>query len=115
MTPTRKKVRVSKNQQGHILEVMEKKKVADLPIHCPASPFDIRISINTETKMPIMEETQIVDWTKQSERRKDRISYVFDSFVKVDLTQVRQQEVHIIVYGEFNYDRHQEEIEHYTN
>ncbi len=105
MTPTRKKIRISRDQQGHILEVMEKKKVADLPIHCPASLFDIRVSINTETKMAMVEEAQIADWTKQSERRKDRISYVFDRFIKVDLTQVRQQEVHITLSGRSNCGR----------
>lgn len=92
-TPQRKKVRVSRDQEGHIVGLLEKHKVADMSIYCPASPFDIRLSINTETKLPLTTEEQLQSWTKQSERRKDRISYDFGHFIQVDLTQVRQQDV----------------------
>lgn len=50
-------------------------------IHCPTDPFDIRLSLATES--PTDDVPQGVCRT----RRKDRISYLYDGF-RADLTKV---------------------------
>lgn len=76
---------------SRILHAMEKRRLADLAIHVPACPLDIRISINLETIQPSLSEEGLQEWPQvEGERLKDRISYEFGDLLKVDLTQVRQ-------------------------
>lgn len=78
-------------QTNRILQAMDKRRVADLALHIPACPFDVRISVNLETIQPGLTEESLQGWPQvEGERLKDRISYEFGDLLKVDLTQVRQ-------------------------
>lgn len=78
-------------QTGRILEAMEKRRVADIAIHIPACPFDVRVSVNMEAIQTGLTNESLQGWPRvESERVKDRISYEFSDLLKVDLTQVRQ-------------------------
>lgn len=89
ITPHRQKVRISREQEsGRILGSIEKRRIADLSLHLPLAAFDVRISINTETQTAIPNEEALKSWRMETERRKDRISYDFNHFFQVDLTQV---------------------------
>lgn len=94
MNPQRRKIRVSRDMQtGRILEAMEKRRVADIALHLPACPFDVRISVNLESIQAGLTKESIQGWPQvEGERLKDRISYEFGDLLKVDLTQVRQGE-----------------------
>ena len=90
-----KKIRVSREQSNNrFIEAMDKRRVGDLALHIPASEFDVRISINTETHLPITEQAlESSNWSQlEIERFKDRMDYEYDGFIKIDLTQVRQRE-----------------------
>lgn len=91
--PQHKRLRVTREAQGggRILEVIEKRRMADLAIHIPASPLDVRISINTETKVQNVTVESLANLPQwDTERSKDRISYEYGGILSVDLTQVRQ-------------------------
>lgn len=60
---------------------IRKKAIAHIMIHCPTDPFDIRLSLSTES--PSDDIPQGVCRT----RIKDRISYIYDGF-RADLTKV---------------------------
>lgn len=86
----RRRMRVTKDATtGKIMAVIEKKRIADLEIYLPALSCDLRLSINTESRIEGVVETQLVA-QQGSERYKDRLSYSFDDFIQIDLTQVRQ-------------------------
>ena len=92
LTPQRRKVRVTREAGpgGRLLGVMEKRRVADLSLHVPASPVDVRISVNTETRITAPPEDTLRSWTLELERQKDRRTYEYDHWLQVDLTQVVQ-------------------------
>jgi hypothetical protein len=84
-------MRVSRESQtGRVVGAIEKRRIADLSLHIPASPLDVRISINTETKVRLTDEV-LKSWPIEDDRHKDRVSYEFDHFLHVDLTQVKQE------------------------
>lgn len=66
---------------GRQVAKIRKKAIAHIMIHCPTDPFDIRLSLATES--PTDDVPQGVCRT----RRKDRISYLYDGF-RADLTKV---------------------------
>lgn len=89
--PRKSKIRLSRDSQsGHILGAIDKRRIADMSLHIPAAPVDVRISINTETRLPPPEPATLEGWTKESERYKDRVSYAFERTFQVDLTLVKQ-------------------------
>ena len=90
--PHRNKIRISHDaQSGRILGAIDKRRIADLSLHIPNCPVDVRISINTETKLPSPEPVTLAGWSKNSERYKDRMSYELDRTFQLDLTLVNQQ------------------------
>ncbi|KAI9017555.1 CYTH-like domain-containing protein [Gaertneriomyces semiglobifer] len=79
-------VRLTTAQNSNeVLAVITKKRLADLEIHLPNSPLDVRISVSTE--MPALRPSKCAP--VKSQRSKDRLSYTHEAF-KVDLTQVKQ-------------------------
>lgn len=91
-TGDRRRMRVTKDAAtGRILAVIEKRRIADLELYLPSLGCDLRLSINTESKISNVVESQLAI-TAGSERFKDRLSYAFDDFVQIDLTQVKQSE-----------------------
>ncbi|WFD35343.1 tRNA (cytidine(32)/guanosine(34)-2'-O)-methyltransferase [Malassezia cuniculi] len=67
--------------------VISKRRIADLNIYVPAHKFDYRISINSETPMPLPPAQSKPVYV----REKDRLTYTHQRF-KVDLTQVTMRE-----------------------
>ncbi len=100
-------MRVSRDATtGRVLAVIDKRRVADLAIHVPASPFDVRISVNLETEMPLatsealppsspthLANGWVVGEGEPSDfaRVKNRLAYTFDGLLRIDLTQVHQE------------------------
>nr|XP_031858658.1 uncharacterized protein CI109_005893 [Kwoniella shandongensis]KAA5525730.1 hypothetical protein CI109_005893 [Kwoniella shandongensis] len=80
------KVRVSRDRDtGEVVQVVKKRRVADLNVYCPGWPFDWRISVNVEEPcdMPTSPPTMTRD--------KDRACYRHQ-VCQVDLTHVKSGE-----------------------
>ncbi|WWC87344.1 uncharacterized protein L201_002233 [Kwoniella dendrophila CBS 6074] len=76
------KVRVSRSREtGQIVEVVKKRRIADLNVYCPNAAFDWRISVNVE------EPYDMPDTPPTMTRDKDRASYKHQ-VCQVDLTHV---------------------------
>lgn len=103
---SREKIRVTKYATGSKIppgktadsvELLTKARIADLQIHMPRTPFDIRVSINLEQSLP---ESTLQNARKSSERDryKDRLSYTFSGnnpnseIMRFDLTCVTQDQ-----------------------
>lgn len=89
------KMRVTQTEdKGKILEVMAKKRIADFAIYMPAHPVDVRISVNVEDPMQLEapQQAQLAQGQFDSERFKDRRSYIETaSAIEFDLTAVQQK------------------------
>lgn len=83
---------------GSVIASVIKERIADLHVHFPNSPFDIRISLNLEKPLSSLEEKmykQNID-SPLYERIKNRVSYTLNQktqtqpipFLTCDLTQV---------------------------
>ncbi|WRT65195.1 uncharacterized protein IL334_002138 [Kwoniella shivajii] len=80
------KVRVSRNREtGQVVEVVRKRRIADLNVYCPGAAFDWRISVNVE------EPYAMPDTPPSLTRDKDRASYRHQ-VCQVDLTHVMSKE-----------------------
>ncbi|KAG8904789.1 mRNA-capping enzyme subunit beta [Tulasnella sp. 403] len=78
------KIRVTTDAKtGEVKECVQKTRIADLNIYSPKRKLDWRVSVSTETPVPLPPSGSAALYT----RRKDRLSYTHQSF-KVDLTQV---------------------------
>lgn len=64
---------------------MEKRRISDLAIHIPSSPFDIRLSVSEEIPISSAPDASI---SPHLVRFKDRLSYGIDGFL-LDLTMVK--------------------------
>lgn len=86
------------NKEETIVEAIRKERIADLSIHCPSSPYDIRISINVERPFTIPEtvtsrtefECHFGGCRPYLTRKKDRLSYCWAKRLLLDLTQISQ-------------------------
>ncbi|CCG83958.1 protein of unknown function [Taphrina deformans PYCC 5710] len=77
------KPRVTMNDaDGSVVEIISKENITHLNIICPRNPFDIRVSINLEHKIPAP-----VDSSPITQRKKDRLSYRLPNH-QIDLTKV---------------------------
>ncbi|KAG6128956.1 hypothetical protein E4U22_002290, partial [Claviceps purpurea] len=86
------KARVTYDQKtGEVLNKIVKARVADIDIHMPTNPMDCRISINLEMNWdgPVqeLEDLEVAQNDKSSNRQKDRLSYTQGHY-QIDLTQV---------------------------
>ncbi|WVW78923.1 hypothetical protein I302_100886 [Kwoniella bestiolae CBS 10118] len=80
------KVRVSRSREtGEVVEVVKKRRVADLNVYCPGAAFDWRISVNVE------EPYEMPETPPNMTRDKDRASYRHQ-VCQVDLTHVMSRE-----------------------
>lgn len=76
------RVTTDDNQGGKVVESISKENIAHMQICCPDDPFDIRLSINIEHKIP--EPTHA---KPKLQRKKDRMSYKWPTH-QIDLTKV---------------------------
>nr|XP_018265938.1 uncharacterized protein I303_02315 [Kwoniella dejecticola CBS 10117]OBR88096.1 hypothetical protein I303_02315 [Kwoniella dejecticola CBS 10117] len=80
------KVRVSRSREtGEVVEVVKKRRVADMNVYCPGAAFDWRISVNVE------EPYEMPDIPPAMTRDKDRASYRHQ-VCQVDLTHVMSKQ-----------------------
>ncbi|CAD6892330.1 unnamed protein product [Tilletia controversa] len=80
------KIRVTRDKHGKAKSdhAMVKRRIASLEIYCPKRAYDYRISINTETPVPLPKEDSIsLFW-----RDKNRVTYQHE-LIQVDLTLVQ--------------------------
>ena len=91
-----RKIRVTSDTEGKILDMIVKENLGHLNIYSPRTRFDWRISINNERKgtllffryILITVEGGLPDGVElRSERKKDRITYIHQH-CQIDLTQV---------------------------
>ncbi|KAK4046454.1 mRNA-capping enzyme subunit beta [Microbotryomycetes sp. JL201] len=76
------KVRVTRDPNGKVINVIRKLRVADLAVYSPKRMFDWRLSVNVEAHDP-----EVPTSTPTIVREKDRRSYTHQ-VCRVDLTQV---------------------------
>ncbi|WWD00125.1 hypothetical protein V866_007033 [Kwoniella sp. B9012] len=80
------KVRVSRSREtGEVVEVVKKRRVADMNVYCPGAAFDWRISVNVE------EPCEMPEGPPSMTRDKDRATYRHQ-VCQVDLTHVMSRE-----------------------
>ncbi|WWC67503.1 uncharacterized protein I206_101411 [Kwoniella pini CBS 10737] len=80
------KIRVSRSREtGEVVEVVKKRRIADMNVFCPGAAFDWRISVNVE------EPYDMPDSPPTMTRDKDRASYRHQ-VCQVDLTHVMSKE-----------------------
>ncbi|KAI1432560.1 CYTH-like domain-containing protein [Xylaria sp. CBS 124048] len=89
------KARITYDQMtGNVVAKIVKARVADFHIHMAHMPLDCRISINIEWDWDgppqEIEQNQVSNKDRQSDRNKDRLSYTH-GFYQIDLTQVTQE------------------------
>lgn len=70
------------DKDGSIQEIISKQKITHLHISCPDHPFDVRLSINIEHKVPAPTAS-----SPTLVRKKDRLSYKLQTH-RIDLTKV---------------------------
>ncbi|KAL6061422.1 mRNA-capping enzyme subunit beta [Balamuthia mandrillaris] len=78
-------VRVTLDADRKFVKAIRKRRLGDLNFHCPRSPLDFRISASEEEPVP---EDAIKGGRASHERKKERISYVFELY-SFDLTKVQ--------------------------
>ncbi|CAO1622786.1 unnamed protein product [Jaminaea pallidilutea] len=87
---TDRKERIRVTREAESLRTKEKgsvvkKRLGNLEVHCPAKPFDYRISVNLEIQTPEPPPDQTHDFY----REKNRVSYTHEGGIRIDLTQVK--------------------------
>ena len=90
-------IRVTTDEaSGRILAFVIKERLADMHVHFPNAPFDIRISVNVEKPVAHQIEDMVSKGIPKFERMKNRVSYTLHQrdpsrsapFLSCDLTQV---------------------------
>ena len=88
----KKRVRVSRDERGRVVECIDKNRINDLFISLPNSPFDLKVSVSTEEPVDYEQAVapQLSSTRSSHERNKNRLKYVSRGCT-VDLTSVHSQ------------------------
>lgn len=75
-----------------LLEVIDKQRIADIAVHLPGAPFDVRLSVNVEavTSQHAFYAAVAPGTKPNVVRAKDRLSYRTDALLQIDLTAVTE-------------------------